>query len=124
MNNHQEPRAAGVGSPEPIWEDVRLAWRQLKRTPAFSATAVITLALGIGANTSIFSIVNGLLRPLPVPHAEQIMLLAAEFPGDDTGVRYRVSYPALVDYRAQVDVFSPFFRSPTLSGLPPQIPPA
>src|SRR6266851_2784481 len=116
MNNHQEPRAAGVGSLEPIWQDVRFAWRQLKRTPAFSATAVITLALGIGANTSIFSIVNGLLRPLPVPHAEQIMLLAAEFPGDDTGVRYRVSYPALVDYRAQVDVFSDVFGYDTRMG--------
>src|SRR5437588_8387249 len=55
---------------------LRLAFRQLIKNPAFAAVAIITLALGIGANTAIFSIVNAvLLRPLPYPDADRIMVL-------------------------------------------------
>src|SRR5436309_2935162 len=61
-----------VGWIDDLRRDVRYALRTLSRTPAFTAVAVLTLSLGIGANTAIFSLVNGLLlRPLPVRNAEQ-----------------------------------------------------
>src|ERR1700756_1476674 len=81
----------------------RLAFRQLIQNPAFSAVAVITLALGIGANTAIFSIVNAvLLRPLPYPDAERIMVLnESSGPGQD----YSVALPDYFDWRNDNTVF-------------------
>jgi ABC-type lipoprotein release transport system permease subunit len=64
-------------------QDLRYAFRALRRSPWFAALAVVTLALGIAVNTSIFSIINGfLLRPMPVPPSEQlaVALLACGIP--------------------------------------------
>ena len=67
---------------ESVWQDARYGARTLIKNPAFTLTAVITLALGIGANTAIFSIVNELLlRPLPFGDAERIVMLWEVSPG-------------------------------------------
>jgi len=91
------------------WQDVRFSLGQIRRAPGFAVSAVLTLALGTGANTGIFSIVNGYFRPLEVPEPDRIVVIAAEMPDDEAGFRIRLSYPALNDYRQATDVFSDVF---------------
>ena len=68
---------------ETMWQDVRYAARTLRRSPGFTAVAVLSLALGIGANTAIFTLINALmLRSLPVSHPEQLVELLSRYPGE------------------------------------------
>jgi macrolide transport system ATP-binding/permease protein len=94
-----------------LWQDIRYALRMFAKTPLLTAIMVLTLGLGIGANTAIFGIVNGfLLRPLPVKSPEQIVVLAAKLEGDKLGA-FRLSYPQFVDFRKQAGTVSDLFAS-------------
>lgn len=84
-----------------IRQDIVYAWRSLRSAPAFAITAVVTLALGIGANTAIFSVVDSvLLRPLPFPQPEQLVKVWSANPGKGER-RTAVSPVDLDDWRAQ-----------------------
>jgi len=91
---------------ETFLQDARYAWRMLRKNPGFTAVAVLTLALGIGANTAIFSVVYAvLLKPLPYAHPEQ--LVTAFQANTQEGVpEDGVSYPNFEEWRAQNHVFS------------------
>jgi putative ABC transport system permease protein len=84
--------------------NLRSSLRRLINSPGFSFVVVLTLALGIGANTAIFSIVNAtFLRPLPYADSSRLMLISAESHGVG---EFGVSYPDFLDWQAQQDVFS------------------
>jgi hypothetical protein len=90
---------------ETLAKDLRYALRMLVKSPGFTLIAVVALGLGIGANTAIFSVFNGMLwRPLPVKNAKELVVVAKKSRSVDfpTGL----SYPDFKDYRELKTVFS------------------
>ncbi len=91
-----------------LLQDFRYAIRTLVKSPAFVGVAVLSLALGIGANTAIFSIVNGVLfKPMPVHNPDELVAVYATTPR--LNVPSQFSYPDYLDYREQNDVFTDIF---------------
>ncbi len=92
-----------------LWQDLRYALRTLRRQPAFTLAAVLTLALSLGANAAIFSVINAvLLRPLPFPDAERLLAIYSRFlpsSGYDFPF-FALSGPEFADIRSRVDAFA------------------
>ena len=104
--------------------DLRFAFRQLRKTPGFTFIAVLTLALGIGANTAIFSVIYAvLLQPLPYPEGDRIVILTET---DTNQPQISVAYPDYVDWKRDNTVFENIAvsrrESFNLSGLPGRAP--
>ncbi|HEX8878546.1 MAG TPA: ABC transporter permease [Candidatus Acidoferrum sp.] len=86
-------------------QDTRYGFRMLRKSPGFTAAAIITLAVGIGANTAIFSMANAFVfRPLPVKDGDRLMIMAVRTSQDSTP--NPISYPAFLDYQRQNNVFA------------------
>jgi predicted permease len=87
-----------------FWHDLKFGWRMLRKRPGFTLIAVLTLALGIGANTAIFSLLNtAMLRPLPIANAERFVALSNSAAGR---LFPTFSYPSYKDFRDRTEVFA------------------
>jgi putative ABC transport system permease protein len=96
-----------------MFRDLAYALHTLKRTPCFTVVAVVSLALGIGANSAIFTLADGLIRrPLPAPDASQVIVVQSQLRGESLGGVFQysqMSYPDFADLRS---------RGKSFSGLP------
>jgi len=89
---------------ETLLQDLRYGLRMLAKSPGFTAIAILTLALGIGANTALFSVVNGvLLNPLAYPQSGQLVALYGKTPGFDQA---SINYPNFLDWQRDTQTFS------------------
>ena len=87
-----------------LLQDLRFAFRMLRQAPMFAAIAILTLALGIGANTALFSVVNGvLLNPLAYPKAGQLVAIYGKTPGIEHAP---INYPNFLDWQRDTQTFS------------------
>jgi predicted permease len=97
------PFVEGRQAMETFFQDLRYGLRMLLKSPGFTAIAILTLALGIGANTALFSVVNGvLLNPLAYPHSGQLVAIYGKSPGFD---RAPITYPNFLDCRRETETF-------------------
>ena len=87
-----------------MFQDLRLGLRMLLKAPGFTAVVVLTLALGIGANVALFSVVNSvLLNPLPFTQPDQLVTIDQSKPNFETGA---VPYPNFLDLKKENQTFS------------------
>ena len=100
------PSQGGKGTDSyPTMNDFKFAFRQLLKNPGFTAVAVLTLALGIGANTAMFSVINAvLLRSLPYPNSDRLVQIWQTNPRANRWGAW-VSYPDFLDWRQQNTTF-------------------
>src|SRR5690348_5721937 len=95
----------GVRTVETMAQDLRYALRTMRKSPVFTTVVVLTLGLGVGATSAIFSIINAvLLRPLPYASADALVRVYSENP-DGTLEKFSVSIPDYLDFRRRNRVF-------------------
>src|SRR5271170_3485626 len=112
-----------------LWQDLRFAIRQLRKNPGFAITTMVTLALGIGATTAMFSLINSvLLRPLPFPQPDRLMsAMMLQNTAGKSNIPESPSYPDFFDWRTRNHSFETLAsyhadnRTLTGSGTPRQL---
>jgi putative ABC transport system permease protein len=111
--NQEPPVTGGGGSGNllaSLWQDARYGLRQLRKNPGFTAVAVLTLALGIGGNVAMFSVIEAVvLRPLPYRNSGELARVYSIWDRDGTSTRFSSSPPDFFDWRDQNRTFSSMF---------------